>query len=87
MTLKPTNEYQAQQLHNLLNYNISLYLPHGSLLLEVAGEEVHGTTPVLNANRHNPSRLSLVFVQHSYTDGIDHNRTKLSKSQKSDVKL
>ena len=40
---KPTPEVVH---HVLPNYDVSLVLPHGSLLMEAAKEEVHGTSRV-----------------------------------------
>ena len=49
--------------HVLPYYDLALLLPHGSVIMEVAHKEVHGTTRISAPDRQNPSRISMVFLQ------------------------
>ena len=43
---------------------LALALPHGSVMLEVAREELHATSALSRPNKYHPCRVGLVFYQH-----------------------
>ena len=54
---------------------LALALPHGSLLVEVAKEELHATTALRCPNKLDPCRLGLVFYQHGNLHLPRHGKT------------
>ena len=58
---------------------LALALPHGSLLLEVAKEELHATTALRSPNKKNPCRVGLVFYQHANLHLPQHGKAKTER--------
>ena len=76
---------KAEQLHILPAYGVAgarhaksnfrgvgIALTHGSLLYEYAKAEWHATSPVLQPNRFDPTRISYVFYRHRGLNAPNH---------------
>ena len=57
---------------------LALELEHCSALLEVAGQELHGTSRLKKPNRQDPSRISVVFFQHQNMNLTHHGNLTMS---------
>jgi hypothetical protein len=74
------NNTKAGQLHVLVDYaldssespGIAFDLGDGSVLLECASREWHGSTNPVTPNLKNPSRVALVFFSHQNLNQPDH---------------
>ena len=80
--LKSERKYETDCKEVILDREVgglALALPHGSLLLEVAKEELHATTALRSPNKKNPCRVGLVFYQHGSLHLPQHGKAQTEK--------
>ena len=58
---------------------LALALPHGSLLFEVAKQELHATPALRSPNKINPCRVGLVFYQHGSLHLPQHGKSRTER--------
>ena len=66
-SLKDYDIIESEEQKNLTNPDVgglAIALTHGSIMWEVARQELHATTALKNPNRFNPTRIGIVFYQH-----------------------
>ena len=80
--LKPEVKYEtdcSEAIQDPEVGGLALALPHGSLLVEVAKQELHATTALRSPNKIHPCRVGLVFYQHGNLNLPQHGKAKTER--------
>ena len=74
-TIAGSNPHESECLEAFRDKNIgglTFALPHGSVLIECAKQELHTTTALKAPNQRNPHRIGLVYYQHKNLHHANH---------------